>query len=742
MASQLWYAKRLIRGPMLFCVILSLALTGLVRPPCGAAELADQAHSLRLAPADVAFYSASLRLREQFNLLLQSKAYARLMEIPLIQLGKMQAMFQWQQSAHPTITKVRDYVQSAEGQQAVAVLGDMFSEETFVFGGSDVVSFLKLLMDLNSIQRTARLEAAATDQDADEVMVEHLWKALEKRSADFQMPTLVWGCRVQDAQRARRQLDAVHSLVRFLLDEYQSALSAHLQREQIGGQEFLTLRLDGSMIPWEQIREEAQDEAQVEAWRKLLSDKTLAIALGVVEEFVLLAISDSTDHLEKLRQGPCLADQPALAPLARHVDQRLVSLGYLSESLARSLSSPEQTIQDLAEMADELLQQAEISQELRRPIVEDLQSLKLDKFMPTPGHAVGVAYLTPRGYEAFQYDTGTQPMMDGSRPLTILNHVGGSPMFLLATRSSDTVEDYDEAVAWLRRTARHVEQIVESKAEPDDWAEYLKYREPALELLGRLHRANREHLYPAFADNQGAFIVDVAAESQQWFAQLPKSPKPLPMLEFGLVATVSDAEHLRQGVKEYFAVARDAIKLMREIDPDETPEFDLPAPQRRELEGGIVVYQYALPAEWGVDSQVAPNGGMTQNAAALSTMPATTERLLRSTSLAIDTALDVNRPAAMAVHCDFKKLNNAIRPWIQYGLDLAMGKLDHESEEEEQEGESPPQQNPYAVQLGLIVPQLEQLLDVIGALRSASSVTYFEEGNWVTHSELHIEDLK
>lgn len=741
MARQLWCAERLIHRPMVLCVLVLLALGGLAGRPSGAAELADQAHSLRLAPADVAFYSASLRLKEQVNLLLQSKAYARLMEIPVIQIAKMQAMFQWQQSTHPTISRVRDYVQSPEGQQAVAVLGEMFSEETFLFVGDDVVGLLKLLLDLNGIQRTARIEATATGRDAAEVMVEQLWKVLQKRSDEFQVPTLVWGCRVQDAQRARRQLDAVHSLVRNLLDKYQSEFSAHLQREQIAGQEFLTLRLDGSMIPWEQIRAEADDEAQVEEWRKLLSDKTLSIALGVMEEFVILSLGDSTDHLEKLRQGPFLASHPALSPLARHADQRLVSLSYLSESLARSLSSPEQTLEDLAGTVDEILQQAEISDEHRQLIVEDIQSLKLAKYMPTPGSSASVAYLTPRGYETFQYDAGTQPMMDSSKPLTILNHVGGSPMAMVASRSNDTVEDYDEAVAWLRRTARHVEQIVESKADPDDWAKYMKYRDRIVDLLRRLNTANREHLYPAMADNQGALVLDVAAESQQWFAQLPKSPKPLPMFEMGVVASVSDAEHLRQGVKEYFAVVRDAIKLMREIEPDEVPEFDLPPPRRHELEGGIAVYEYSLPAAWGVDSQIALNGGMTQNAAAFSTMPATTQRLLQSTALAVDTAIDLNRPAAMAVHCNFKKMSDAIRPWIHYGLDIAMGKLKTDPEEEEDE-ETPSGQNPYAVQLGFIVPQLEQLLDIIGAVRSASSVTYFDEGNWVTHSEIHIEDLK
>jgi hypothetical protein len=55
-----------------------------------AAGLVEQAHSLRAVPEDAAFYSASLRLKEQLDIFLNSKTYQRLMEIPVLQLAKMQ----------------------------------------------------------------------------------------------------------------------------------------------------------------------------------------------------------------------------------------------------------------------------------------------------------------------------------------------------------------------------------------------------------------------------------------------------------------------------------------------------------------------------------------------------------------------------------------------------------------------------------------------------------------------------
>ncbi len=46
------------------------------------------------------------------------------------------------------------------------------------------------------------------------------------------------------------------------------------------------------------------------------------------------------------------------------------------------------------------------------------------------------------------------------------------------------------------------------------------------------------------------------------------------------------------------------------------------------------------------------------------------------------------------------------------------------------------------LQMGMIVPQVQQFLDIASAMKSATSVSYEENGMWVTHAETHIEDLK
>jgi hypothetical protein len=212
------------------------------------------------------------------------------------------------------------------------------------------------------------------------------------------------------------------------------------------------------------------------------------------------------------------------------------------------------------------------------------------------------------------------------------------------------------------------------------------------------------------------------------------------MVELALAASVSDAEHLREGVAAYMEIARDAYRLLKEIHPQEMPDLKMPKATVSDLSGGGKMYSYPLPAKWGVDPQVAVNAGLTDKFVAVSIMPKTTERLLNETTPDFDTSLRLDRPAAMVAHIEIAKLIDAVRPWIDYGVDVAMGKL--KVKKDGDEDEAPAEANPAMLQMGFIVPQIHQFLDVASVLRSATSMTYEEDGVWVTHSESHIQDLK
>src|SRR5262249_19497535 len=259
-----------------------------------------------------------------------------------------------------------------------------------------------------------------------------------------------------------------------------------------------------------------------------------------------------------------------------------------------------------------------------------------------PADKSAIAFMTDRGYEAFAYTEGKRSMFDSSKPLTILKHVGGNPMLVVASRSKQNVQEYDEAIVSIKKLAGDMEKIAEEKVEAEKWAKYQEVRKRVTPLLERLDKATRDYLYPAFAEGQCAFVMDVGAKSKQWFKKMPESPKPLPMLEVGFEAGVSDAEKLRQAVRAYIDIAHDAYNLAKENNPKEMPEWKPPKANVSELSGGGKLYSYPLPKKAGVDPQVAFNAGLTDKFAAVTTMPKTTERMLNETTPDFDTSLKVD----------------------------------------------------------------------------------------------------
>ena len=147
-------------------------------------------------------------------------------------------------------------------------------------------------------------------------------------------------------------------------------------------------------------------------------------------------------------------------------------------------------------------------------------------------------------------------------------------------------------------------------------------------LLGRLDKATRDLLIPALADGQTGLVIDAKLTSRQFIKALPPTEQPLPMLEPAIVVGVSDADKLKQAFAEYYAVADDFVEVLKGIEKSEIPkDFKIPRPRVYNLRQGTV-YGYPLPAEWGVDSRVLPNAGLSEKVAVLSLSGKHTLRLL------------------------------------------------------------------------------------------------------------------
>jgi hypothetical protein len=63
----------------------------------------DHAESLKAVPADAAFYAAWLKGQEQWESMTKTNAWKKLISIPVLQMGWMQAQTQWQFPTQPEL---------------------------------------------------------------------------------------------------------------------------------------------------------------------------------------------------------------------------------------------------------------------------------------------------------------------------------------------------------------------------------------------------------------------------------------------------------------------------------------------------------------------------------------------------------------------------------------------------------------------------------------------------------------
>ena len=88
--------------------------------------------------------------------------------------------------------------------------------------------------------------------------------------------------------------------------------------------------------------------------------------------------------------------------------------------------------------------------------------------MPEVGAIAGVHFLSENGIEGYQYDFGESKRLDGSKPLGLMQHVGGSPLLAAIARGINSPEDYDLMVKWLTTGWGYFEDFVLPQIPPDE----------------------------------------------------------------------------------------------------------------------------------------------------------------------------------------------------------------------------------------------------------------------------------
>jgi hypothetical protein len=744
-----------------------------------------------VVPADAAFFSATLRSRLQFDALVASNAYKSIRALPGLKRA-LDSLEEQRTMPGSPLAMIETFMQLPENEQALDLLRDMVSTDTFVYGEPSCIPLIRLARKLQQAQQAAGLltpdgigvdfdfdveiEDAEEPEDDDEaaapraptrIVPVRLADAAEQLSPEqlqkrlvaealvdnvelIVVPDVVWGFKTTKREAGASQLKRLEVLAKLVV-QTNPDLADSLARKKIGGGEFVTFTLDGSRLPWSELRDQMADEVGdvegLDAVFDRLESLELVVAVGLIGDWVVLSLGDSTDHLQKLTiandkpaTGGSLLDQKPFAPLLAHKDRKITGINYISGELSAAIAAAPDDLEPLLDALPDATEAvgypaaaAEAARDWLGEAVADY-----GKRLPVPGPWMSYAFLGDQGYEGYAWDWSRNQRVDGAKRLDLLEHAGGAPLAVLVSRLKADPALFDDLVAFVSGGLDFIRDWGLPDESDEDAEVFAAFDEHVVPLGEKFVTALRDKILPSLADGQVGFVIDAKSKTKKPQRDLPSSVEPLPLVEPAIVLPLADAKLFREGLNDLFALSDELVDVIRTMSPDAVPAgYRVPDPERSKAEGGTV-WSFALPGS-GVDEQIRPSIGVGEKAAVFSLAPNQAARMLVATKLETGSGLSTfEEPLAGAAVLDFAGLVDAIAPWVAYGARYACvseresGQVDPD---EELGADDENEQAKEALQHAAVVTE------AIKCFRAAVAETSFIDDAAVTHWRNVIRDL-
>jgi hypothetical protein len=754
----------------------ALVVTGL--PAASVADVA--ATGLSMIPADAAFVSSSLRLREQYDAIVSSNAFASLRKLPAVKKFFDSLEEQRAQPGSP-LSIVDTFMQLPENQQAVDLLTDMVATDTFVYGEPSWTKPIALLKKVQQAQQAANILGMAGgdgllggfdilealpggDDDAaagpvrvqpvrlqmvrtdfgNELASRLILKTIADNKDLIVIPDLVWGFRTTMGAAAVTQLKRLEVLLQ-LATQANPDLADALERRTIAGGEFVTFTFkpDYSLLQQQWVVDE-DSEDDVDAIFTALGSIEVVVAIGTVGDRVILSLGDSTDHLEKLVTansgfGKGLVGTKPLLPLKDHRDKSITAVSYVSQEMMQVLAPSTAEIDQLATLTDRIAEQADLSAEAAADAAETLRTISTQyrKWLPTPGPWMAYSFISEQGYEGYAWDWSRNGPLDGSKRLDLLEHVGGAPLAAAALRVRTDAYRFDDVVAWADMLRGFATKHLVPQADDDVQERVAAFERHLLPLGQKFVDIVRRTFRPAMAGGQIGFVIDGKSRTNRLQQALPQAEAPLPLVEPAIVIGLDDPALFREGMNDLFALSDELVDAVRAMSPEAVPsDYRIADPRKEEVAGGNV-WSWSLE-KTGLDEQVQPAIALGKDTAVLSLVPKQAGRLIVETPLTTGAQLTkFEEPLAGAATLDVAGLIEALEPWVIYaaryaavqGREGSVGSdltLDADVEDD---------------QAKEILAQVKVVLEAAKSLRVATAETATKPDATVTHWRNVIRDM-
>lgn len=685
-------------------------------------ELAES--SLSVVPADVAFYSTSLNMRESVDRLMQSSFVERLRGVPYVVELEAELTRQWENPEEEQVAQAKAFIEGPTATKLFDLVGDMFGNEFFVYGGADWCDAIEGIMAMQG-------EVTGLSDAEPEEVVEYLMSLTKEDIADIRVPTTVMGFKLTDDENARLQLDALEGILRLGLgsiDELKPVMS-RLRRSDFPTGQSLSMTLEPKMIPPVDMPEDQQEV--FEHMMELMEDRKLSIEIGVNGGTMLIVISEQPGVLKAFgAPAESLLNHEALEPLREQAPTSLRSVSYASEGWRASQWSANmgQYFQNLvAQFSMAVSQEGELveaQEEWLEALADDAAELdaQLVQMAPEFGPMLSWAYSTDAGMEGYVYDWNANQVMENAEPLEIVDNAGTEPLSVLAANAQEMVYAEQLIMTLLEKAPEHLVRFVEAaEQDEDEKAKVLTAIERGIPMLAKAYAIYREQISPAMS-NQAIIAISAGWEVTE-LPDMPPPPQPLPLPELAIASKLDDREMFIQGCSDLYDVMDEFVDLVRELDPSSVPpNYTIPRPDEEALSTGTRYFYSALAEQFPIEG-FEPQVMVGDDVVIIGYSSRQVDAM--ATGTAPDWNIpwhDAGDPVAAVSYTSLAGYIRAVRPWAEFALMMSGNDLD----DPVAEGEGP-------IPTGR---DLLQLWDTLTCLGQVTGTTVVDEdgvtvGRWI-----------
>ncbi len=275
-------------------------------------EIAENT-SLRLVPKDADLYVGSYNQSEQWQAFLNGPVAKKFLSLPVVQENWKTFLAQWNDRDGQMAT-ARMVLENPNAKDALDFLAKLTSEESFFFVDKNLSEWLKISGELNDEVRKIAEQSDAPPEEALKAIV----KSWVSRLDSIQIPMMVMGAKCDDDDAAMTKVDQLEALIQLgtQFNPETAPFGRFVKRIDDDRGSRLTVELSGKQIPWDAIpTSEEFDDDMKEQLQTALSSRTVALTIGTLDKYFVVAFSQRSKDLLNLGKVESLAKHPDLSPV-------------------------------------------------------------------------------------------------------------------------------------------------------------------------------------------------------------------------------------------------------------------------------------------------------------------------------------------------------------------------------------------------------------------------------------------